>query len=108
MNSYGQSVLPLVQTVTTLPKAKIMKTKPLRCTIRVIGMLGVLQYACISQAATRTWDGGGTNNNWTTATNWVGDTSPVAGDDLVFPLGAAGLSNTNNFAAATVFNSITI
>ena len=58
-------------------------------------------------SATRTWTGGGADNNWTTPANW-GGTAPVAGDDLVFPAGAARLSNTNNFAAATAFNSITI
>ena len=58
-------------------------------------------------AASRTWTGGGADNNWTTAANW-GGTAPVAGDDLVFPNGAARLSNTNNFAAGTSFRSITI
>ena len=58
-------------------------------------------------AATATWTGGGADNNWTNALNWAG-TAPVAGDDLVFPVGAARLSNTNDFAAATSFNSITI
>src|SRR5258706_579464 len=31
---------------------------------------------------------------------------PTAGDDLVFPPGAARLINVNNFAAGTAFNSI--
>ena len=39
-------------------------------------------------AATATWTGGGADNNWTNALNW-GGTAPVAGDDLVFPVGAA-------------------
>lgn len=60
-----------------------------------------------SRAATNTWDGGGANNFWSSATNWVGDVAPVAGNDLVFPPGAARLSNTNNFPAGTTFNSIT-
>ena len=58
-------------------------------------------------AAVRTWTGAGANNNWTTAANW-GGTAPVAGDDLVFPAGAARLSNTNNYANGTAFNSITL
>ncbi|MDQ2966215.1 MAG: S8 family serine peptidase, partial [Chloroflexota bacterium] len=58
-------------------------------------------------AAARTWTGGGLNNNWTTALNW-GGIAPVGGDDLTFPAGAARLSNTNDFAAGTAFNSITI
>ena len=56
---------------------------------------------------TRTWDGGGTNNSWSNPTNWVGDVAPILGDDLVFPPDAARLTNTNNFAALTPFNSIT-
>ena len=60
-----------------------------------------------AHAATRTWTGGGVDNNWTNAANW-GGTAPVAGDDLVFPSVNLRLSNTNNFAANTVFNSITI
>ena len=58
-------------------------------------------------AAVRTWTGGGANNNWTTPANW-GGVAPLAGDDLVFPSGALQLSNTNDFAAATSFKSITI
>jgi autotransporter-associated beta strand protein len=59
-----------------------------------------------AHAAIRTWDGGGTNNNWTTATNWVGDVAPTAGDDLLFPPGAPRLSPNNDFPAGTTFNSI--
>jgi fibronectin-binding autotransporter adhesin len=58
-------------------------------------------------AATRTWTGGsGSSNNGSDAANG-GGTTPVAGDDLVFPGGAARLSNTNDLAAGTSFNSIT-
>ena len=64
--------------------------------------------------AVRIWDGvqdlGGAtaNANWTTASNWVGDIAPQAGDDLVFAAGAAQLTNVNDFAAGTRFNTITI
>ena len=58
-------------------------------------------------SATKTWTGAAGNANWQTAANW-GGTAPVAGDDLVFPAGAAKLSNTNNFANGMTFNSITI
>jgi autotransporter-associated beta strand protein len=56
--------------------------------------------------AVATWDGGGTDNNWTTAANWVGDVAPQPGDDLVFPDGVSRLTNANNFPAGTEFNSI--
>src|SRR5205823_2845871 len=57
---------------------------------------------------TRTWDGGGTDNNWTTAANWDNDIAPVSGDALVFPSQPNRLSNTNDFATSAFFNSITI
>jgi autotransporter-associated beta strand protein len=59
-----------------------------------------------ARAALRTWDGGGANSNWTTATNWVDDLAPVAGDNLLFPSGAARQLNNNNFPAGTTFNSL--
>ena len=55
-----------------------------------------------------TWDGGGTDNNWTTAANWVGDVAPQANDDIVFPVNASRKTNTNNFAAGTDFGTIKI
>ncbi|MEO5803736.1 MAG: autotransporter-associated beta strand repeat-containing protein [Verrucomicrobiota bacterium] len=62
-----------------------------------------------AHATVRTWDGGGTNNNfWSNALNWSANVAPVAGDDLVFPAGAAQVSNTNDFPAGTLFNTITI
>lgn len=59
-------------------------------------------------AATRTWDGGGGDDNMTTAANWSGDVAPSAGDDLVFPvnLGTADRLIDNDFSAGTSFNSI--
>src|SRR5437879_2100925 len=56
--------------------------------------------------AIATWDGGGADNHWTTAANWAGDVAPSAGDDLVFPSGAAQLANVNDFAAGTAFGRI--
>jgi len=57
-------------------------------------------------AATRTWTGAGVDGNWSTAANW-GGTAPVAGDDLVFPDGAARMTtNNNDLQLWTLFNSI--
>ncbi len=54
------------------------------------------------------WNGGGSNNNWSTGFNWVGGVAPGVGDSLLF--GAAGAArkttNTNNIAAGTSFNFI--
>ena len=74
-----------------------------------VGPTGYRRPICwaIPASATATWTGGGGDNNWTTGANW-GGIAPTAGDDLVFPAGALRLSNTNNYAAGTAFNSITI
>jgi hypothetical protein len=58
---------------------------------------------------TRTWGGGSTANNlWKTKENWVGNVAPIAGDNLVFPSGAAQLESVNDYPAGTVFGSITV
>jgi len=61
------------------------------------------------------WDGapdlGGTsvNGNWSTATNWVEDSAPVAGDHLVFPTGVtANQTSVNDYAAETAFGWIQV
>ncbi len=59
-------------------------------------------------AAVKTWDGGGADNNWGTAANWVGDIAPIAGDDLVFPVNAAKFSTNNNIGLITTYRTITI
>jgi fibronectin-binding autotransporter adhesin len=61
-------------------------------------------------ANTFTWDGGGADNNWTAAANWVGDVAPGAGDSLVFDATGVGArpSPNNDFAAATNFGTITV
>lgn len=69
---------------------------------------GLLMLAAPARAATRTWSGGAPLlNNWTIGANWSGGVAPVAGDNLVFPLGAARITNNNNFPAGTAFGSIT-
>ncbi len=54
-----------------------------------------------------TWDGGGTNSNWSTANNWNPNGVPTPGVALMFPTGASKLSNNNDFSAATAFQSLT-
>lgn len=56
--------------------------------------------------AGRTWSGGGADNLWTTADNWVGATAPTAGNALFFG-GTTRLATENNFAANTSFAGIT-
>jgi autotransporter-associated beta strand protein len=87
-----------------------MKTKLRRLTI-IAFLTCLIAFRCVSptaSAATRTWTGGGADNNWTTAANW--DAAVAAGDNLVFPGSAPSdsLVNTNDFASNTTFGSITI
>jgi len=56
---------------------------------------------------TSTWDGGGSDSNWSTAANWVGDTAPSAGFNLIFPF-SANTSPVNDLAAGTAFNSLNL
>jgi Secretion system C-terminal sorting domain len=46
-------------------------------------LLGFVFFALPGFGATVYWDGGGGNNLWATAANWVGNVVPVAGDDVV-------------------------
>jgi hypothetical protein len=58
-----------------------------------------------------TWDGGGTDHNWSTPANWVGDAAPTPGSNLVFNTstpGVARFTNTNDFADGFAVGSITI
>lgn len=75
-----------------------MKRRPLRF-IR-------LEDRCTPAVAT--WDGGGTNNFWSTAANWTGDVVPNPGDDLVFPNTALQVISRNDLAAGTAFGQIHI
>ncbi len=64
---------------------------------------------CFNWDPTATWTGN-ISNLWSVAGNWVGlgGAAPGAGDDLVFPAGCLTLNTSNDFAAGTSFNSITI
>lgn len=59
-----------------------------------------------ASAAAKTWSGAGADANWSTAANWSPAGAPVAGDDLIFPNGAARLANNNDTAAGTSYASI--
>jgi len=71
--------------------------------------VGVGHTVALARATRATWTGA-VNNQWTNGGNWtgLGGTPLVGGEDLVFPGGAANLSNTDNLAAGTGFNSITL
>ena len=67
----------------------------------ILAAVFVTSFATPANAAgvTFTWDGGGGDDNWSTAANWVGDVAPGTDDDLVFALG--DVSN-NDFAGYEV------
>ena len=58
--------------------------------------------------AYRVWDGGGNDDNWTTAANWVENSVPLPMESLRFPAGAARTTNNNNFAAGFSVGEIKI
>ena len=58
-----------------------------------------VQFVTVRFARTDTWDGGGSDDLWTTAANWVGDEPVAAGDALVFPPWPPG-RRTNDFHLA--------
>ena len=59
-----------------------------------------------SRAADRAWNGGGSDNNWSTPANW-GGAAPTAGDALFFG-GSVRTSPFNDFPVNTLFNSVTV
>ena len=84
-----------------------MKKLPLRRLSLAAAIVLNAFTAEFASAANQTWNGGGspTNLNWNVPVNW-GGTAPVA-NDLLFFDGAAGVINTNDFAADTQFNALT-
>jgi autotransporter-associated beta strand protein len=82
---------------------ELRKPTTLVTSIAIILFLSAVQ----SYAASRTWDGGGADTNWSTPANWDGDlTAPITGDALTFD-GTLRLTNNNNLAADSVFGPIT-
>jgi fibronectin-binding autotransporter adhesin len=69
-------------------------------------LLSLLGLSVAAAGYAQTWDGLGADANWTTDDNW-GGTAPVANDSLTFD-GTTQTTNTNDFAAGTQFNGITL
>jgi fibronectin-binding autotransporter adhesin len=64
-----------------------------------------------AQASSVTWDSGPgiTDGLWASATNWIGDVAPVAGDSVIFNIPSSGTrTTTNNFAVDTLFGGIAV
>jgi autotransporter-associated beta strand protein len=92
------------QAKISVGESAIMKVKK----VLAVNLFILFLIVVSSNAATRTWDGGGTDGNWNTAANWVGDVAPVDGDDLVFPANAAQFTTANNVGFLLTFNSLKI
>lgn len=54
-----------------------------------------------------TWNGS-VDANWSSSGNWTPAGPLTAGSNLIFPAGAGNLSNNNDLAAGTAFNTISI
>ena len=70
-----------------------------------LGILFILLSQTAINAATRTWDGGGADNNWSTAANWLNDVVPRSADDVVFD---ATSTKNSSVDAAFAVNSVSI
>src|SRR5438067_9891221 len=66
----------------------------------------LLALASVASGGTVTWSGQGSDSNWSSATNWIGNIAPVSGDALIFD-GGVGTSPNDDFATGTLFNGIT-
>lgn len=66
-------------------------------------LLPVLLSVCVySEAAIITWDGEGSDGQWSTASNWSGNIVPVAGDDVILDNSVVAGSYVVNLPAGTV------
>src|SRR5438046_3030078 len=81
----------------------------MKCFTKLVTLLAIVIASVVEisapQAATAVWTGAN-SALWSDAANWQGGILPVAGDDLVFPPGAATGANINDFSAGTTFQSI--
>ena len=71
-------------------------------------LLFVVLMAVPAQAVTFLWDGGGADNNWSSAANWNPDTSaPVSASSTVVQLdGTNRVTATQDIAAPFVLNRL--
>ncbi len=65
---------------------------------------GLLAAVLPARAVDYTWDGGGTDDKFSTADNW--NTAPVAGTNFLIFAGLTRLTPSNDFAAGTAFGGL--
>ena len=105
---------PFTTTFVGKPEGSTFLVQNTRCRITYTGGNGndivLIVDGYEASGLTRIWSGDGTNSLWSNRFNWVGNTLPDQGDNLLFPPGvvASRLANTNDFPPGAVFNSITL
>ena len=73
----------------------------------ILGIL-LLSVSPLARAATYTWDGGGSSNNWSDSVNWSNNTLPVPGADTTIAFGSGPRNNSGqNITNSFVLNSLT-
>ena len=76
--------------------------------LSLLAIAGVLTAGQSALAATYTWTGLGSGNNWRIGSNWSSVTNfPQVGDDIIFAGSVRPNPNNNNTAVQGVFSSIT-
>jgi fibronectin-binding autotransporter adhesin len=93
-----------------LPKPKKLMIHPQFPGGRAALLTSAISLAVITApalAATKTWDGGGADDNWQTGLNWNADTAPLPADQLAFA-GTVRPAPSNDFTAGTSFNGISV
>lgn len=63
-------------------------------TALLLSLSSLFVYAPLAHAAAITWDGGGTDENFSNDLNWSGDVAPVNGDSVVFDTGTITVMTT--------------
>lgn len=63
-------------------------------------LIALASFASTSPAATFTWDGGGSDGNWSTATNWSTNVAPAATGDLLIFAGTTNTTTNNDFVTS--------
>jgi autotransporter-associated beta strand protein len=77
--------------------------EPMKSALPPIYLATLLVFSPNALAATFVWDGGGTNNNWSTPENWLPDGSPLGASDTILTFDAsARYSPSNNLGPFTL------
>ncbi|MCY3022446.1 MAG: autotransporter-associated beta strand repeat-containing protein [Planctomycetota bacterium] len=90
--------------IMKLSARDIVATKP----VSVAGpddLTGAGLVDALAATSLSVWDGGGADDYWKTAANWVGDVAPSPGNHLVFR-GTVRTTPVNDFPGNTTFGSI--